>query len=305
MSRVILERLGHAVFVVFGVSLLSFLLVHLTGDPATLLLPLDATQEDRDRFRHAMGLDRPLAVQYVDFLGRAVQGDFGNSLRFQQPAMGLVVERLPATLALAGVSLGLALLIGVPAGLLAGVRRGSIFDRASMVLALAGQCVPAFWLGLMLILVFSVGLRLLPVSGGGTLAHLVLPGLTLSFYTMALVARLLRSNMLDVMHADYIRTARAKGLAERVVVLRHALKNAAIPVVTVVGLSAGYLLGGAVIVEQVFAYPGLGRLVYQSISNRDVTVVQAFVVLISLVVLAINLTVDLLYTVLDPRVRYE
>ena len=304
MSRVVLERLGHAVFVVFGVSLLSFLLVHLTGDPATLLLPLDATQEDRDRFRHAMGLDRPLAVQYVDFLGRAVQGDFGNSLRFQQPAMGLVVERLPATLALAGVALGLALLIGVPAGLLAGVRRGSNFDRISMMLALAGQCVPAFWLGLMLILVFSVGLRLLPVSGGGTPAHLVLPGLTLSFYTMALVARLLRSNMLDVMNADYIRTARAKGLAERIVVLRHALKNASIPVVTVVGLSAGYLLGGAVIVEQVFAYPGLGRLVYQSISNRDVAVVQAFVVLISLVVLLINLTVDMLYTVLDPRVRY-
>jgi peptide/nickel transport system permease protein len=304
VSRVILERLSHAVFVVFGVSLLSFLLVHLTGDPATLLLPLDATQEDRDRFRHAMGLDRPLDVQYVDFLGRAVQGDFGNSLRFQQPAMGLVVERLPATLALAGVAMGLALLIGVPAGLLAGMRRGSMFDRVSMVLALAGQCVPSFWLGLMLILVFSVGLHLLPVSGGGTPAHLVLPGLTLSFYTMALVARLLRSNMLDVMNADYIRTARAKGLSERIVVLRHALKNASIPVVTVVGLSAGYLLGGAVIVEQVFAYPGLGRLVYQSISNRDVAVVQAFVVLISLVVLVINLAVDMLYTVLDPRVRY-
>lgn len=305
MSRFILERLGHAVFVVFGVSLLSFLLVHLTGDPAALLLPLDATQEDRDRFRQAMGLDRPLPVQYGDFLWRAAHGDFGTSLRFQQPAMALVVERLPATLQLAAVALGLALLVGVPAGLIAGIRRGSAFDRVAMVLALAGQCVPQFWLGLMLILLFSVTLRLLPVSGGGTFAHLVLPGLTLSFYTMALVARLLRSNMLDVMKADYVRTARAKGLSERVVVLRHALKNAAVPVVTVVGLSAGYLLGGAVIVEQVFAYPGLGRLVYQSISNRDVAVVQAFVILISLVVLAINLTVDLVYTVLDPRVRYE
>jgi peptide/nickel transport system permease protein len=305
VSRVILERLSHAVFVVIGVSLLSFLLVHLTGDPAALLLPLDATQEDRDRFRAAMGLDRPLPVQYADFVVHAVRGDFGNSLRFQQPALGLVLERLPATLALAGVALGLALLVGVPAGLVAGVKRGSLFDRVAMMLALAGQCAPAFWIGLMLILLFSVGLRLLPVSGGGTPAHLVLPGLTLSFYTMALVARLLRSNMLDVMSADYIRTARAKGLAERSIVLRHALKNAAIPVVTVVGLSAGYLLGGAVIVEQVFAYPGLGRLVYQSISNRDVAVVQTFVVLISLVVLAINLTVDLLYTLLDPRVRYE
>jgi peptide/nickel transport system permease protein len=305
MSRVILERLSHAIVVVVGVSLLCFMLVHLTGDPAALLLPLDASQEDRDRFRAAMGLDRPLPVQYADFVVHAVQGDFGNSLRFQQPAMGLVVERLPATLALAGVSLGLALVIGVPAGLIAGVKRNSIFDRVAMLLALAGQCVPAFWLGLMLILLFSVWLRLLPVSGGGTFAHLILPGLTLSFYTMALVARLLRSNMLDVMNADYVRTARAKGLSERVIVLRHALKNAAIPVVTVVGLSAGYLLGGAVIVEQVFAYPGLGRLVYQSISNRDVAVVQAFVVLISLVVLAINLTVDLAYTLLDPRVRYE
>jgi peptide/nickel transport system permease protein len=305
VSRVILERLSHAVFVVVGVSLLSFMLVHLTGDPAALLLPLDASQEDRDRFRAAMGLDRPLPAQYADFVVHAVRGDFGNSLRFQQPAMGLVLERLPATLALAAVSLGLALLIGVPAGLAAGVKRNSIFDRIAMMLALAGQCVPAFWLGLMLILLFSVWLRLLPVSGGGTFAHLILPGLTLSFYTMALVARLLRSNMLDVMSSDYVRTARAKGLSERLVVLRHALKNAAIPVVTVVGLSAGYLLGGAVIVEQVFAYPGLGRLVYQSISNRDVAVVQAFVVLISLVVLAINLTVDLAYTLLDPRVRYE
>lgn len=305
MSRLVLERAGHAIFVVLGVSLLSFLLVHLTGDPASLLLPLDATQEDRDRFRQAIGLDRPLPVQYVDFLWRAAHGDFGTSLRFQQPAMGLVIERLPATLQLAGMALGLALLIGVPAGLIAGVRRGSIFDRVAMFLALAGQCVPAFWLGLMLILLFSVTLRVLPVSGGGTFAHLVLPGLTLSFYTMALVARLLRSNMLDVMKADYVRTARAKGLSERSVVLRHALKNASIPVVTVVGLSAGYLLGGAVIVEQVFAYPGLGRLVYQSISNRDVAVVQAFVVLISLLVLAINLTVDVVYTLLDPRVRYE
>jgi ABC-type dipeptide/oligopeptide/nickel transport system permease component len=305
VSRVILERLSHALFVVVGVSLLSFLLVHLTGDPAALLLPLDASQEDRDRFRTAMGLDRPLPVQYADFVVHAIQGDFGNSLRFQQPAMGLVVERLPATLALAAVSLALALVIGVPAGLIAGVKRNSLFDRVAMMLALAGQCVPAFWLGLMLILLFSVWLRLLPVSGGGTFAHLILPGLTLSFYTMALVARLLRSNMLEVMSSDYVRTARAKGLTERVVVLRHALKNAAIPVVTVVGLSAGYLLGGAVIVEQVFAYPGLGRLVYQSISNRDVAVVQAFVVLISLVVLVINLTVDLAYTFLDPRVRYE
>jgi peptide/nickel transport system permease protein len=305
VSRIILERLSHAVFVVIGVSVLSFMLVHLTGDPAALLLPLDASQEDRDRFRAAMGLDRPLPVQYADFVVHAVRGDFGNSLRFQQPAMGLVVERLPATLALAAVALGLALLIGVPAGLVAGVKRNSLFDRIAMMVALAGQCVPAFWLGLMLILLFSVWLRLLPVSGGGTLAHLVLPGLTLSFYTMALVARLLRSNMLDIMSSDYVRTARAKGLTERVVVLRHALKNAAIPVVTVVGLSAGYLLGGAVIVEQVFAYPGLGRLVYQSISNRDVAVVQAFVVLISLVVLVINLAVDLAYTLLDPRVRYE
>lgn len=305
MGRLILERLAHAVFVVFGVSLIAFFLIHLTGDPATLLLPLDATPEDRAQFRRVMGFDRPLPIQYLDFLGRAVQGDFGNSLRFQQPAMALVLERLPATAQLAGVALGIALLVGVPTGLLAGMRRGSAFDRAAMVVALAGQCLPSFWLALMLILVFGVGLRLAPVSGAGTPAHLVLPGLTLSFYTMALVARLLRSNMLDVMGSDYIRTARAKGLSERLVVLRHALKNAAIPVVTVLGLSTGYLLGGAVIVEQVFAYPGMGRLVYQAISNRDVTVVQAFVVLIALVILTINLVVDLLYALLDPRVRYE
>ncbi|MFN8524377.1 MAG: ABC transporter permease [Chloroflexota bacterium] len=305
MRKIVLERLAHALFVVFGVSLIAFLLVHLTGDPATLLLPLDATPEARAEFSRAMGFDRPLAAQYLDFLVRAVRGDFGNSLRFQQPAMGLVIERLPATAQLAAVAMGLAIIIGVPAGVLAGVRRGSWLDRASMLLSLAGQCLPSFWVGLMLIIVFAVQLRLLPVSGGGTVLHLVLPGLTLSFYTMALVARLLRSNMLDAMSSDYIRTARAKGLNERAVVVRHALKNAAIPVVTVIGLSAGYLLGGAVIVEQVFAYPGLGRLVYQAISNRDVPLVQAFVVFIALVVLSINLVVDVAYTLVDPRVRYD
>jgi peptide/nickel transport system permease protein len=280
-----------------------FLLLHLTGDPADLLLPAGGTQEDYAKVRHEMGFDRPIYVQYLDFAGRAVRGDFGISLRDRQPAMGLVLNRLPATLQLAGVALLISLLISIPIGICSALRPGGWLDQVATASVLLGQSIPTFWLGTMLILLIAAQLRLLPASGGGTAAHLVLPGLTLGIYIAPVVTRLLRSSLLEVLREDYIRTARGKGVAERAVVLRHALRNAALPVVTVLGLQIGTLLGGAVITEQVFAYPGMGRLAIQAIASRDVFVVQAFVVVMAVIIVTINLLVDLSYSFIDPRVQ--
>lgn len=289
----------------WGVSLIAFALTHLSGDPAALLLPPSATLEDIELFRHAHGLDRPLPVQYVDFLGRALQGDFGRSIRHGVPALELVLERLPATLELAAAALAISIGVSLPLGILAAVRRGSAFDQASLVLSLVGQAFPVFFLGIVLIIVFAEDLRWLPASGRGTPAHLVLPAVALSAFSIAIVTRLLRASLIEVLASDFIRTARGKGLAERAVLLGHALKNASLPVVTVIGLQTGALLGGAVITEEVFAYPGMGRLAIQAIANRDFAVVQAFVVLMAVVITGVNLLVDLLYGWLDPRVRIE
>lgn len=286
----------------WGVSIIAFALTHLSGDPAALLLPPSATLEDIAVFRHAQGLDRPLPVQYADFLGHAVRGDFGMSIRQGQPALGLVLGRLPATLELSAAALVLALVIAIPLGIGAAVRRGSAVDQGSLLLSLLGQSFPVFWLGIILIILFAEDLQWLPASGRGDLKHLILPAVTLSLYTIAIVTRLLRSSLIDVLSADFIRTARGKGLGERAILVGHALKNAALPVVTVVGLQAGTLLGGAVITEEVFAYPGMGRLALQAIANRDFPVVQAFVVVMAVLITAINLGVDLLYARLDPRV---
>lgn len=288
---------------VWGVSLIAFALTHLSGDPAALLLPPSATPEDIAIFRTAAGLDRPLPEQYLDFVQRAVRGDFGRSIRHGEPALGLVLDRLPATLELAGAALVISLVVSLPLGIAAAVRRGGAVDQGSLALSLVGQAFPVFWLGIVLIIVFAESLRWLPASGRGTPAHLILPALALSAYSTAVITRLLRSSLLDVLSADFIRTARSKGLSSTVVLLRHALRNAALPVVTVIGLQVGALLGGAVITEEVFAYPGMGRLAFQAISNRDFAVVQAFVVLMALVVTGISLAVDLLYAWLDPRVN--
>lgn len=284
-------------------SVIAFLLTHLSGDPAALLLPPSATLADIAVFREQSGLDRPLLVQYLDFLGHAARGDFGRSIRHGEPALQLVLERLPATVELSAAALLLALVVAVPLGVVAAVRRGSAFDQLGLLLSLVGQAFPVFWLGIVLILVFAEDLRWLPASGRGDLAHLVLPAVALAAYTVAMVARLLRSSLIDVLSADYIRTARGKGLAERAVLVGHALKNAALPVVTVIGLQVGTLLGGAVVTEEVFAYPGMGRLALQAIANRDFTVVQAFVVVMAILITAVNLLVDLLYAWLDPRVK--
>ncbi len=304
MLRYVVIRLLHAVVVVFGVSLIVFILTHLGGDPASLLLPPNANAEEIAQFSHAMGFDRPLPVQYVEFLGRAVRGDFGRSFRHDEPALSLVLDRIRPTLALGGFALLLSVVIAVPLGIIAAVRRGSVWDTLSLVVALSGQALPVFWFGILLIILFAVVLRWLPASGGGDLAHLILPGITLAAYSLAIISRLLRSSLLDVLGADYIRTARAKGLGERATLVGHALKNAALPVVTVVGLQVGSLLGGAVITEEVFAYPGMGRLAVQAIQGRDFSVIQAFVVLVAVLIVLVNLVVDLLYGWLDPRVKY-
>lgn len=284
-------------------SIIAFALTHLSGDPAALLLPPSATLEDIAVFRHASGLDRPLPLQYLDFLAHAVRGDFGRSIRYGEPALQLVLDRLPATIELSLAALLLALVVAVPLGIVAAVRRGSAVDQVGLLLSLVGQAFPVFWLGIVLIMLFAESLRWLPASGRGDLAHLVLPAVALALYTIAIVARLLRSSLIDVLSADFIRTARGKGLAERTILMVHALKNASLPVVTVIGLQVGTLLGGAVVTEEVFAYPGMGRLALQAIANRDFAVVQAFVVVMAVLITAINLGVDLLYARLDPRVR--
>jgi peptide/nickel transport system permease protein len=305
MFQYLIRRLLHGLLVIFGVLVVVFVLIRLGGDPVLQMVPEGTTKEEIAQYRQLLGFDRPLYEQFANYMLHAAQGDFGNSLRHRQPALPLLLERLPATLKLAGVAMAFAVAIGIPIGILAALKRDSILDAAGMATALLGQSVPSFWMGLMLIFVFAVGLRWFPPSGTGSWQHLVLPGFTLGAYSTALNARLLRSSLLEVMGLDYVRTARAKGLTERLVVVRHALKNALIPVVTAFGLQMGFLLSGAVITEQVFAYPGVGRLAVQAIYARDYPVVQAFVMMIATIVVAVNIAVDLVYGYLDPRIRYR
>lgn len=303
MRSFIGRRLAQAVLVVFGVSLVVFFVIRLSGDPTYLMLPPNATEEDRARFAHELGLDRPLPVQYGVFLQRAIAGDFGRSLRYNQPALRLVAERLPATLELALAALVVSLVVAIPSGVISAVRRNTTVDNLTMLGALFGQSMPVFWLGIILILVFSVRLELFPTSGRGTFAHLVLPAVTLGLYSTARVTRLVRAGMLEVISQDYVRTAWAKGLAAGVVIYKHALRNTLIPVVTIIGLELGTLLGGAVITETVFAWPGIGRLAVTAIFQRDYPVVQAAVCVTALVFVVSNLLVDLVYGWLDPRIR--
>ena len=303
MRTYLTRRLLQSLLVLFGVSFVVFFILHLTGDPALVLLPPDASAEDVQRFREAMGFNDPFFVQYARFLSGALRGDFGQSVRHGEPAFDLVVERMPATFELAGAALGVALVLAIPAGIISAVRRNTMLDYVSTVVALLGQSMPTFWLGIMLILVFSVQFNLLPSSGRGGLAHLILPAITLGLFTTARITRLTRSGMLEALNQDYIRTARAKGVGGPPVIWKHALKNAAIPIVTIVGIELGTLLGGSVITETIFAWPGVGRLSVQAIYNRDYPVVQAAVFLLSSTFVLVNLVVDMLYTYLDPRIR--
>jgi peptide/nickel transport system permease protein len=305
MPRYLIRRLGHAIFALWGISTIVFVVLRLSGDPALLLLPQEASVEDVVRLRQDLKLDDPLLLQYLSFLGNSVVGNFGESLRHREPAMALVRTHLGATLELSFAAFCVAAVVAVPLGVLAAVRPQSLCDHAVMTLTLIGQSAPTFWIGIMLILAFGLELRWFPIGGRGTVAHLIMPALTLGAFAMASIARLTRSAMLDVLRLDYVNTARAKGLSDRRVIWKHALKNAAIPVVTIMGLQFGTLLSGAVVTETVFSWPGIGRLAIQAIYNRDYPVVQASVFIAAAFFVVINLAVDLLYTFLDPRIRYE
>jgi ABC-type dipeptide/oligopeptide/nickel transport system permease component len=303
MTVFLFRRLLQSLVVLLGVSFVVFFILHLTGDPALVLLPPEATAEDIRRFREAMGFNDPFLVQYGRFLAGALRGDFGQSIRHGEPAFDLVMERMPATFQLSGAALLIALCLAVPAGIVSAVRRNSLVDYFSTVVALLGQSMPTFWLGIMLILLLSVQFNVFPSSGRGGVEHLVLPAVTLGLFTTARIARLTRSGMLEVLNQDYIRTARAKGMSNPPVVWKHALKNAAIPIVTIIGIELGTLLGGSVITETIFAWPGVGRLSVQAIYNRDYPVVQAAVFLLATTFVLVNLFVDVIYTYLDPRIR--
>ena len=299
----LLSRLAQTALVVFLSLTAVFLMVRLAGDPVLLFMPMDIQAKDVNEFRQRLGFNDPLPVQYARFVGGAVRGDFGESLRYRRDAMGLVLERLPATLLLAGCAVGLTLLLAVPLGVLSAVRRNTLVDHVGTIATVLGQAVPGFWLGLMLIYLFSVQLRWLPTGGTGTAAHLVMPSFVLAAFFSARIARLTRSTVLDALGQDYVLTARAKGLDEGHVVGKHTLRNSAIPIVTLAGLEIGQLLGGAVITETIFAWPGLGRLTVQALLNRDFPVVLAAVFVTSVTYTLINLLVDLAYGWLDPRVR--
>ena len=288
-----------------GVSVAVFALVHLSGDPVLLMVSPDAPPDVVTTTRHALGFDRPLYEQFASYLGNALKGDLGVSLRMNRPVTTLILERLPATLHLTVAALVIAVMVAIPAGIVSAVKRGTLMDRLALAGAVAGQAVPIFWLALLLIAFFGVRLRWLPVYGSGSLAHFVLPSVSLSTIIMGRLARLVRSSMLEVLGQDYVRTARAKGVGEWRVLAVHALKNASIPIVTLLGLQFAQLLGGAVVTETIFAWPGIGRLVVEAIFNRDFPVVQGVVLVVSLIFVAVNLLVDLSYAVLDPRIRTE
>lgn len=304
MFQYLFKRLWHTVFVVIGISMISFFFIHLSGDPVMLMLPGDASTQEIETLREQLGFNDPLYTQYLRFAGNAAQGEFGNSLYYKVPAMALILERLPASLELAAAAMLIALVVAVPIGIVSAVRRGSLVDMGSMLGALFGLSMPHFWLGIMMIMLFSVKLGWLPTSGRGSLAQLVMPSLALGMSLMAMFARLTRSVMLEVLSLDYIRTARSKGLKESIVIYKHALKNAMIPLVTVAGMQFGFLLGGTVIIETVFAWPGVGRLVVQAIFNRDYPLVQATVLVLSVIFVAVNFLVDMLYMYLDPQISY-
>jgi peptide/nickel transport system permease protein len=304
MQRFLIGRLLRAVFVLWGVSTVVFIVLRLSGDPVALMVAPDTPPAEIQRVREELGLDQPLAVQYAVFLGDVLRGNFGMSLRFGEPASALVLERVRATLELAICAVLLSIVVGIPVGALSALKRNSAYDAVVMSSALVGQSAPTFFVGIILILVFSVWLQMLPVGGRGEWTQLIMPVLTLGAFNVASIARLTRSAMLEVMGRDYIRTARAKGLDEAQVVIRHVAKNSAIPIITVLGLELAALLGGAVVTETVFAWPGMGRLVIQAINTRDYPVVQAAVFLLASGFVITNTIVDILYGVIDPRIRY-
>ena len=323
MSAYIIRRLLQSILVLLGVTLLSFLTLHLAGDPTYLYVSERASEEEIVMTRQRLGFDKPLTEQYLSFLGRIAQGDLGLSLRARKPALDLVLERLPATIELTLFAMLFSTLLAIPIGIISALKRGTRVDGGIMLFAMLGQSIPGFWLGIMLILFVGLELRWLPISGHipviepllkgdfstalanipNAFVHLIMPGLTIGVFSLSRNARLVRSSMLEVLSLEYITTARAKGLQERVVVLAHAFRNALIPVVTLLGLEFGFLLSGVVVAETVFSWPGVGRLVFNAINQRDIPLVQASVVLFAFLFVGLNLLVDLVYAQLDPRIR--
>ena len=305
MKRYALKRLLLGLLTLIGVSMIIFVAVRLSGDPVLLLVSPDASQEEIRRVRNELGLDQPIPVQYVVFIRNSLRGDFGRSTRYRMPALELVLKRLPATVQLALLAFAVSVTLGITIGVISATKPGSWLDFSGKSFAMIGQAMPEFWIGIMAILIFSVKLGWLPTSGRGGLQHLILPSLTLGWFSAASIMRLTRSSMLQVMGSEYIKTAHLKGNPERVVVWRHALRNALIPIVAMGGMQLGRLLGGAVIVETIFGWPGLGQLILEGINTRDFSVVQTGVFITSTVFIMLNLVVDLTYGVIDPRIRYE
>lgn len=305
MQRYLFKRLLQAVLVLFVVSILSFVLVYLSGDPVRTLVPLDALPEDMENIRVQFGLDKPIYVQYVKFVQQALKGDLGDSFRYRQESLKLVLQRLPSTLALVAAAVFIAVCVAIPLGIFTATRKNTLMDYGGSVLSLVGVSLPTFWIGIVLILVFADYLRVLPPSGKGGLSHLILPAVTNSFNLIGLLTRLTRATMVEELEKGYIVALRAKGLHKRMIYYRHALKNSLIPIVTVVGLQFGILLGASVVVETVFAWPGVGWLLYNAIMLRDLPLVRAAVLVISLLFVMINLMVDIVYTLLDPKIRYS
>jgi len=299
---VVTRRLIRLVIVLVGVSLVTFAILQVSGDPVSLMMP-EAPEADRAVLRQSMGFNDPMPVQFARFLGNIVRGDFGQSFFHREPALPIVLARMPTTLLLTLLAMGLSLVIALPVGIVSAVRRNSAFDHTATLVVFLGTSMPVFWTGIMLILLFAVRLRVLPVSGWESWAALVLPGATLATFSTPLLLRIVRSGMLEVINLDYVRTARAKGVSEWFVVCRHALTNAALPLVTVAGLQFGLLLGGAIITETVFAVPGLGRLIVGAIRQLDFPIVQAGVFVIALTVVLVNFAVDMLYIYLNPQIR--
>jgi peptide/nickel transport system permease protein len=304
MRRFLLLRVAQSLLTILLVLFVVFGIARVAGDPVTLLVDFDSSQEDIDKLKSELGLNDPLPVQFVDFTLDAMRGDFGISFRTSRPAMQEVLERVPASLKLAGLSLVFALAISIPLGVVAAITRGSVFDAIARFFALVGQAAPNFWVGLMLIFFFSVRLGWLPTGGRGGLDHMILPAITLGTAGAASIARLTRSALLDVLNTDYVTMARAKGLPRRTVILKHALRNAMIPVVTILGLRIGGLISGSVIAETIFAWPGVGRLIIQAINVSDFPVVQAAILLTATAVVFANLLTDIAYMLIDPRIRY-
>lgn len=305
MKNYIIRRCFSALFVMFGVATIVFFLVRLTGDPVRLMMSADANEEQVESMRVYLGYDRPLGEQYLRFLGQLFRLNFGNSLRYNMPTLQLILERMTLTIKLSFLGILFAVVIALPLGIFAAIRRGTAIDQGLMTVSLIGQALPAFWVGILLVLLFSIVLRWLPTGGTGGWKHYILPCVVLAMRPCALFSRLLRSSLTDAFEADYVRTAKAKGIPSSWVICRHALRNSLLPVITVVGLEFGSMLGGAIVVETLFALPGLGQLLNFAIQNRDFPLVQAILIFIAFTFVFINLLVDVLYAYLDPRIRYD